>query len=219
MISKVEILKKDGQIYEANLYNSATFDERLDEQLDTGSIQLILADDGVSFADFCAVSLTIEDEDGNRKTMPFCGFKTVEKRGEGYFVLTLELVEPTRILMGTIIEGRKVTQPIEGSGEAKKTLYDVTKSLLKTFETLPWEDGIAIPRLGLKENAKSVSLLKLTESPEFHWEAGTLLWECLVDIGNVINAIPRLVAPGGSSVVANLITFDTINDVTDEYEI
>lgn len=217
MISKAEILKKDGQIYEAKPYNSVTFDERLDEQLDTGSIQLILADEGVSFADFCAVSLTIKDEDGNRKRMPFCGFKTVEKRGEGYYILTLELVEPTRILMGTIIEGRKVTQPIEGSGEAKKTLYDVTKSLLKTFETLPWEDGIAIPRFGLQENAKSVSLLKLTESPEFHWEAGTLLWECLVDIGNVINAIPRLLHTSLKGKYT--VTFDTINDVTDEYEL
>lgn len=217
MISKVEILKKDGQIYEANLYNSVTFDERLDEQLDTGSIQLILADEGVSFADFCAVSLTIEDEDGNSKRMPFCGFKTVEKRGERYYILTLELVEPTRILMGTIVEGRKITQPIEGSGEAKKTLYDVTKSLLKTFETLPWEDGDAYPRFMLTIAPQKANPLKLTESPEFHWEAGTLLWECLCDIGNVINAIPRLLHTSLEGKYT--VTFDTINDVTDEYEI
>ena len=219
MISKVEILQRDGGIYTATPYNSITFDERLDEQLDTGSVQIITTDSNVPFDDFCSVRLTLEDAGGGVKKMDFCGFKSVEKRGVNYYIITLELVEPTRMLMGTIIEGRKVSQPIEGSGEKKKSLYEVTKNLLKTFETIQVEDGLAVPRLGLKESAKSVELLKATISPELHWEAGTLLWECLCDIGNVINAIPRLVSPGGSSLFTNLLTFDSINDITAEYEL
>ena len=63
-----------------------------------------------------------------------------------------------------------------------------------------------------------IEKMKSIPSPEFHWECGTLLWECLVDVGNVINCIPRI-----RFVETNTrrcyIEFDPVNEVTAEYEL
>lgn len=194
-----------------SLYNSVSFDERRDEQLDTGTIQVISTEESLSFADFCPVLVEVKETDDIKKTMQFCGFKSLEKRGANYYIHSIELVEPTRLLMGIIIEGKKITQPIDGS--AKKSLYTVLLRLLQTFETK--ELGIA-PRLQPYVSDKVGELLRNTISPEFHWEAGTLLWECLCDIGNVINAIPRLVYAYGE---LKGIDFDLINEDKGEYEL
>lgn len=211
MITSVNIKNSTGSWVDAKLYNSATFDERLDEQLDTGSIQLITNSESVPFNDFCSIKVVITDNNGSTKTMYFCGFDTVEKRGAGYYIHTLELVEPTRLLMGIIIEGRKVTQAISSE---KKSLYRVLLGLLNTFETK--EKGEQ-PKFRIAVSDKVGNLLRGTISPEFHWESGTLLWECLLDIGNVINAIPRLEADNNGDFV-NL-SFDLINEETKEYEL
>jgi hypothetical protein len=210
MITSVNIKNSTGSWGDAKLYNSATFDERLDEQLDTGSIQLITNSESVPFNDFCSIKVVITDNNGSPKTMYFCGSDTVEKRGAGYYIHTLELVEPTRLLMGIIIEGRKVTQAISSE---KKSLYRVLLGLLNTFETK--EKG-AQSKFRIAVSDKVGNLLRGTISPEFHWESGTLLWECLLDIGNVINAIPRLEADNNGDFV-NL-SFDLINEETKEYE-
>lgn len=230
MICTVKILNKDGTVSTPNLYNSAAFDDRLDEQLDTGSIQIITDSADVPFPDFCHVKIELKDNDNTKKTLRFCGFRSVEKRKGNYFIHKIELVEPTRLLMGSIIEGMKVTQPIEGSVEQRKTLWDVLVKLVTTFETLTYE----IRPINGKEqvvtlnqkytvytggNQRFVRLLETTEAPEFHWEAGTLLWECLCDIGNVINATPRLVDMNPQDWKANQIAFDLINESDKEYEL
>jgi hypothetical protein len=200
---------KGTLVGEYPLYNRATFDERQDEQFDTGIIQTISSNESLSFADFCPVYIEVEDIDGTKKAMQFCGFKSLEKRSANYYVHSIELVEPTRLLMGIIIEGKKITQPIDGS--AKKSLYNVLTRLLNTFETK--ESGLS-PRLNIHTSEKVGALLRETISPEFHWEAGTLLWECLLDIGNVINAIPRLVYSFGE---LKGIDFDLVNEEKGEY--
>ena len=211
---------KGVQVGKYPLYNSASFDERRDEQLDTGTIQVISTEESLSFADFCPVLVEVEDIDGTKKTMQFCGFKSLEQRGVNYYIHSIELVEPTRLLMGIIIEGRKITQPIDGSGKAKKSLLDVLDSLLNAVETLEADffDTPSPARFGLNVDGKLQTLLMDTISPEFHWEAGTLLWECLCDVGNVINAVPRLVAIGYNPIY-EWITFDLINEEEGEYEI
>lgn len=221
-------MKTTATFYNANgttidtypLYNSVSFDERLDEQLDTGTIQVISTEESLSFADFCPILVEVWESDKIKKTMQFCGFKSLEKRGANYYVHTIELVEPTRLLMGIIIEGKKITQPIDGSGKAKKSLSDVLNSLINSVETLEADllDAPYPARFGLNVYGKLQTLLEDTISPEFHWEAGTLLWECLCDIGNVVNAIPRLIAVG-SKPVYEWITFDLINEEEGEYEI
>jgi hypothetical protein len=218
MITSINIKSNNGSWITANAYNSNVFDERVDEQLDTGSIQIITNTEEVVFNDFCAVRVVTTDAVGDTKKAYYCGFNTQEKRGAGYFINTLELVEPTRILMGVIIEGRRVTQPI--GSEEKQTLYDVAEGLLLTCETLSYnEKGKRFsPRFKLVDNEEIVSLLQSVVSPEFHWEAGTLLWECLLDIGNVINAMPRLLFNEATDEF-DTITFDLINEETKEYEL
>lgn len=228
MRTNIKILQ-DGAWVTYNLYNSVAFDERRDEQFDTGSVQLI-STSKIPFDDYCAVRMNTTD-DLEVKTSYFVGFDSVEKRGGGYFIHTLELAEPTRLLMGILIDGRKVTQPIEGSGETKKSLYEVLQGLLNTFETLSYNQVNASgrPRSRMRivteydyNNLLSTTknLMENTTSPEFHWEAETSLWECLCDIGNVINAIPRLTYNEyNAEYPFSLLVFDMINDVTGEYEL
>ena len=200
------------------VYNLGSFDERLDEQLDSGSVQTI-NDSSVEYDDYSLYRVTVEDDDGTQKYASYFGFDTVEQRGDGYFIHTIELVEPTRIVMGFPIDGCKVTQPIEGK---KKSLYDVVFS----------DDGGLISKAKLERvnkreekswylrrgNGEMIEKMKSIPSPEFHWECGTLLWECLVDVGNVINCIPRI-----RFVETNTrecyIEFDPVNEVTAEYEL
>lgn len=219
MITSINIKSNNGSWIIANSYNSNVFDERVDEQLDTGSIQIITNSEEVVFNDFCPVRVGITDSVGDTKEAYYCGFNTQEKRGTGYYINTLELVEPTRILMGVIIEGRKVTQPIE-SGKEKQTLYDSAEGLLLTCETLSYntKGKRYSPRFKLVDNEEIISLLRSVVSPEFHWEAGTLLWECLLDIGNVINAMPRLLF-NEETEEFDTITFDLINETPNEYEL
>jgi hypothetical protein len=247
--------------------------------------------------------------------MDFCGFKSAEKRGANYTIVTIDLVEPTRILMGTMIDGCKISLPINpyalvqnklfdlnssstqalveklsngtelsddglpvsffnstpnvgdkfialcystsarmvkitaevtrvGSVDGKayfwfklldfhvadsyllrdvkpQTLYETLVHLLEVFETTEvtpdiQATGIYYSRFVIDENIEYA--LKRVLSPEFRWEAGTLLWECLCDIGNVINAIPRLLYNEDEGTF-NIITFDMVNEVTAVYEL
>lgn len=193
---------------EQHVYNSAEFDERLDEQLDTGKIQVI-NNTSETFNDFCRVKVVLD----NSKTFYFYGIDTVEKRGAGYYVHYLELVEPTRRLMGVFINGKKITQPLSGT---KKTLKDVCDLLCKCIDLLGAQEDIVpanTPYWGIAEN----DLLKNTISPEFHWNAGTSLWECLCDIGNVIDCMPRVTIDENGEF--SRIVFEEINATTGEYEI
>lgn len=214
MIIKLKIAE-DYKWKDLPVYNRCSFDERLDEQLDSGSVQTI-NDSDVEYDDYSLYRVEITDEDGQTKSNSYFGFDTVEKRSDGYFIHTIELVEPTRIIMGFTIDGCKVTQPIE---EEKRTLYDVvfstkggliSKAKLESVSDREWYllDG----------DGDMIEKMKSIPSPEFHWECGTLLWECLVDVGNVVNCIPR-VRFVATNTRRCFIEFDPINEVTAEYEL
>ena len=188
------------------MYNRFEFDERLDEQLDSGSIQVI-SDQATAFEDYSLYQVTIRDGTDYRSDF-YYGIDTVEKRGAGYYVHTIELIELTRLLMGLPIEGRKVTQPIEGD---KKTLYTVLDELLTVAETV---ESAEKRRYNIADGVKG--MLEAVTSPEFHWEGGTLLWECLCDIGNVMNCIPRLIYEPGNGL---FITFDEVNKITGVWDL
>ena len=179
--------------------NSLEFSERLDEELDTGLTQTVNEwydypdTPGLKIAPFSLAALSITDDDGNGETRTFPFFLTtnISHHSSVLTVEEIELVELTRWLMGIMIDGRKVTQPISGE---KKDLGTVCDELLQTERlqghSIPMTGTISRRRFFLSQNTKDE--LNKVISPEFHWEAGTLLWECLLDIGNVINAIPRL---------------------------
>ena len=223
MTASIEI-KINGEFVRYQLYNSNVFDERLDEQFDTGSVQVI-SSNATAFENFSVIRLNMTDG-LEIKQWYFCGFDSVEKRGSGYYIHNIELVEPTRLLMGILIDGRKVTQSIEGSGEEKQTLYDVLIGLLNTFELLPFGESFSRSREKSRivteheynENSTIKGLMEGIAAPEFHWEAETSLWECLCDIGNVINAMPRLTYnEHNAEHPFSVLLFDMINESAGEY--
>lgn len=208
MITMLYVKENANSVWtEHALFNLITFDERLDEQFDSGNVLTINAS-SVSFADFC-MAKTVTDDGESQKIAYFSGFDTVEKRGANYYVHTLELVEPTRLLMGILIDGRKVSQPVDGS--AKKSLLTVLEEFIQVANLLAVDD---LKPFIIDEQIKP--LLASIESPEFHWEAETLFWECLLDMGNVINCIPRVIIDREERQY-NVLTFDKINEVSAEY--
>ena len=199
------------------LYNNVEADERLDEQLDSASMQVI-SKNSRSFPDFSMIKIIRKDLDGNEEKAYFYGFDTVEKRMGNYYIHSFELVEPSRKLMGILIDGKAVVQPIEGT---KKDLWDTAGKLLLTanVKTATGTASLELAMLGHEKYSKNTFKLMLnTPSPEFYWQAQTSLWECLCDIGNVINCIPRLTA-NTQETAFNTVYFERVNDITAEYEI
>lgn len=199
------------------VFNAMSFSERRDEEMDSGSVQ-ILCTRKEPFPDYTFVKMTISDGE-NKKVYDFYAFDNVEQRRSDYFVHTLELVELSRLLMGVLIDGKTVTQPIEGTNEKKKNLYEVLDDVLSAASLLKSNaDNSSVgKRFSPYASASFKAELERIDSPEFHWSAGTLLWECLCDIGKVIDSIPRLLAPNGETDLR--VTFDKINDVTGEYSL
>lgn len=58
--------------------------------------------------------------------------------------------------------------------------------------------------------SKVKSLLTNTLAPQFKWSPQTTVWECLCDVGSVIDAIPRLKADDAGKFV--YVDFDLVND-------
>ena len=198
--------------------NRVTADFRLDEQLDTGSA-MIITDSAEPIPPMTPSRLTFSDDEAvtakNFLRFPAYCFDTVEVRSQGYCAHNLTLVEPTRLLMGILIDGMKVTQPQDGT--AKDSLYTVADRLLRVCRLTK---GGKPQKLWLTDDEEIVTLLKNNDSPEFAWEAETQLWECLKDIGSVINCMPRLTSENPTmSLAFTIITFDKINDVTEEREL
>lgn len=198
------------------IFNRITADFRLDEQLDTGSVMTI-TESAESIPPMTHALLQISDNEENTLSMPAYCFDTVEIRGQGYCAHNLTLVEPTRLLMGILIDGMKVTRPQDGS--AKDSLYTVADRLLRVCRLTK---GGKPQKFWLTDDEEIVTLLKNNDSPEFAWEAETQLWECLKDIGSVINCMPRLTSANPDVYLSfnfNTVTFDKINDVTEEREL
>ena len=210
MITKLYIA--DGNTWsELPVYNRVEFDERLDEQLDSGQVQTI---NGIetAYEDYSLFRMSTIDAEGVSKNALYYGFDTVEKRGKEYYIHTIELVEITRIVMGISIDGCKVTQSIDGT---KKTLYEVLTGLLNKVKL---KSATRLETyLSVSSANEAVKKMKEVASPEFHWECGTLLWECLCDIGKVIDCIPRASVSISTGIIS--VQFDQINNVTQVYEL
>ena len=210
--------KKDGEIKRYSVSNMFTMDERLDEELDGGACVVVTVKED-EVANFSLMTISMEDEDTVRY-IPFFAFSDIEKRAPQYYKHAVELIEPTRWLMGLTIDGLKVTQPITGT---KKTLYDVLVRVLKCFNTQRRKRFAGVyEEVGtqlFKIDEQTKEMLKRVTSPEFEWNAGTLLFEVLQDMADVVNCIPRVTASGVATDDDLLVTFDKVNDVTAEFEV
>lgn len=202
---------------ELKVYNTAVEDERLDEQLDSGSVQII-SESIDAFADYSMFMIKrMDDRLGERENF-YYGFDTVEKRMGSYYIHSIELVEPTRLLMGTLIDGRAAVQPINGT---KYKLKYALSHLLETAKLVVYSEHKEfklVERGNAKYDERVDMLLGNTVAPEFYWQAQTSLWECLCDIGNAINCIPKLTA-NNERTKFDTIYFERVNDITDTYEI
>ena len=207
MTTELYIIKEDAW-EKLPVYNRTDRDERLDEQFDTG-IVLTISEDETPFEEY-SLYKTVLSDGTTTKELFFFGFDTVEERGEGYYIHTIELVELTRWAMGIFIDGKRITQPITSY---KKTLYGAYGLLLLSAR-LVREGEVEFD----DRSEESVqALMENTISPEFYWNAGTSLWECLVDVGNVINCIPRFIFDADTHSFG--IKFEKINDVTGVYDL
>lgn len=201
-------LTKDGTVYTVS--NTFTMDERLDEELDGGTVEVITTTDE-KIANFELVFIRLSDS-SKSVTLPFFAFDSATKRAGGYYKHTLDLIEPTRLLMGLTVDGLAVTQPIDPK-KAKKTLYDVLYRLIVCRKAQ--ENLNPMPYEFLIDDATSTMLQSVT-APEFKWQEGTIFFEALQDIADVVNCIPRLTVKGTGR-KAFEITFDKINEVKGEY--
>lgn len=205
-------IKKNGAYEWHNVSNTFTMDERLDEELDGGACEIMTSTED-ELANFTLVMMKLEDGTTTRY-VPFFAFDDVEKRAKDYYKHTVELIEPTRWLMGLTVDGLKVTQPIGTA--TKKTLYDVLVRVLKCYNTKQ-ADKAGQLIFTIDEGTKTV--LEAVTSPEFEWSAGTLLYEVLQDIADVVNCMPRLTASTVATQERLVLVFDKVNDIAAEFEI
>lgn len=205
-------IKKNGAYEWHNVSNTFTMDERLDEELDGGACEIITSTED-ELANFTLVMMKLEDGTSTRY-VPFFAFDDVEKRAKDYYKHAVELIEPTRWLMGLTVDGLKVTQPIGTA--TKKTLYDVLERVLKCFRTTLSEKS---NELAFNIDVSTKEMLEAVTSPEFEWSAGTLLYEVLQDIADVVNCMPRLTASTVATDTRLVLVFDKVNDIVMEHEL
>lgn len=168
--------------------------ERLSEEFDSGTVTYY-STQATANPPLDGYELTV-----GTRTFDFIGTEEVAKVKNGLYKHTVYLTEPTKLLEGTLIDGFAVTQP--ETDENRKTLYDVIERLLTVN---PFDGSIYT----LTTDQTVVTALLGTISPEFRWNTQTTLYECLMEAGAVINAIPRLLK--NSVGEFTVVSFDFIN--------
>ncbi|MCM1290189.1 MAG: hypothetical protein NC132_05545 [Corallococcus sp.] len=167
--------------------------EQLDVTLDSGEMNYLIAE---------------EDTDGLREPLAIYelsvneNFADLQRRfvgidsrallrkgtlGSGIYSHKVSLVEAAKLLQGVLIDGVAVTQPEDES--QRKTLYDVVVRALRIaqFDNAQQAEGA----FSLHWSAP-INVLQSTKSPQFKWNTQTTLWECLEQVGAVMDAIPTL---------------------------
>lgn len=180
--------------------------QRLDRELDAGTFVFISAESEVDkiVSPLTQHRITATDNTGTIEA-EFVGASQrtlMRNAGVGYpalFKHSVALTETTKLLEGTLIEGLGVTQSNEG---AQKSLYDVVTRLLETT---------ANGKYHITLDANTRTLLQNTESPQFRWSPQSTLWECLLDVASVIDAIPYLEEVQASSQVQLQVNFMLLN--------
>lgn len=223
----VYVYKKDEQTGEMSwqlrkgVY-PAFLNKRLDEELDSGVITFYTKTPEL-LPPLTMVKVELNDQnwdeendtDYNTDKRYFLGNDSYVKVNSRLYEHTFNLVEPTKLLEGVKIDGRRISQPED---EAKrKSLYDVLNELLAvtplrtTQEAASEKAGTKKAPYVVTDDAAVIATLQGVKSPEFRWDSQTTLWECLNDIAAMIDAIPRLTA-NAAETAFDTITFDFVNE-------
>lgn len=172
-----------------------SYTRRLSEEFDNGTVTYY-STSGAMNAPIDKYEIIV-----SQKTYDFIGTEEVAKVKNGLYKHVVYLTEPTKLLEGVLIDGFAVSQP--KAENLRKTLYDVVTRLLAVT---PFDESIYT----LTTQAAIVGVLQATISPEFRFNTQTTLFECLMEVGAVINAFPRLTKDGNGEFT--VVTFDFINE-------
>ena len=203
-----EIFNKTTQTWESvKPVFPLNFIQRLDRELDSGECLFFSTSHVLPPFQMCRITV-----DGEQ--FYFYGNDSAQwvPPPKSQFKHKVRLVEPTKELEGIRIDGRRVVQPLTGP---QQTLLDVIEDLL--FITPLRLTGQTQPFV-LTTDVKITEKLNSKISPEFRWGSQTTLWECLLDIGACIDAIPRL-SNSSDGTGYNVITFDLVNEKKQELEL
>ena len=172
-----------------------SYTRRLSEEFDNGTVTYYFTS-GEMNAPIDKYEIIV-----SQKTYDFIGTEEVAKVKNGLYKHVVYLTEPTKLLEGVLIDGFAVSQP--KAENLRKTLYEVVTRLLAVT---PFDESIYT----LTTQAAIVGVLQATISPEFRFNTQTTLFECLMEVGAVINAFPRLTKDGNGEFT--VVTFDFINE-------
>ncbi len=172
-----------------------SYTRRLSEEFDNGTVTYY-STNGEMNAPIDKYEIIV-----SQKTYDFIGTEEVAKVKNGLYKHVVYLTEPTKLLEGVLIDGFAVSQP--KAENLRKTLYEVVTRLLAVT---PFDESIYT----LTTQAAIVGVLQATISPEFRFNTQTTLFECLMEVGAVINAFPRLTKDGNGEFT--VVTFDFINE-------
>lgn len=183
----------------------ANYARRLSEEFDGGTVTYY-STSGEMNAPIDKYELIVSRE-GSALTdaYDFIGTEEVAKVKNGLYKHVVYLTEPTKLLEGVLIDGFAVSQPKTES--LRQTLYEVVTRLLAVT---PFDESIYT----LTTQSSIVGVLQAAISPEFRWNTQTTLFECLMEVGAVINAFPRLTKDGNGEFT--VVTFDFINEYGQE---
>lgn len=166
----------------------------LDTEMDSGSLRFMRTEARTSgvVAPLSEYSVEI----GENAAFSFIGTDSKalvrqENSDTAIFLHDVALVEPAKLLEGVIIDGFAVTQPAD---ETQRTsLLETVERLLRIaiFDT----NGTAVAIIA---TGQCYDELAQTVSPQFKWNTQTTLWECLVQVGAVLDMLPRLHIEDGS---------------------
>lgn len=194
------VLRHNGTVVGA-VSVPVNYSRRLSEEFDGGTATYY-STSGEMNAPLDRYELSVARGDtAQNDTYDYIGTEEVAKVKNGLYKHVVYLTEPTKLLEGVLIDGFAVSQPKTES--LRKTLYEVVTRLLAVT---PFDESIYT----LTTQSSIVGVLQATISPEFRWNTQTTLFECLMEVGAVINAFPRLTKDGDGEFT--VVTFDFINE-------
>lgn len=165
--------------------------QELSTELDSGEVSYIQSGEMKISIPFAKYTISLYDHSTHaNRSFSFIGIeecallRSATNQADALSKHTVALTEPAKLLQGTLIDGFGVTQD-EALSVSIKT---VVERLLAQAN---------LDRQGEYTLVDSNPILEKTPCPEFKWSPQTTLWECLEQIGAVIDAIPAIV-PGYS---------------------
>lgn len=208
----INLISKDnnGTITTSNITSYVTtgfsFVEKLDDSLDTGQLTIRGVTTSTPYTLFDTIQCKIGTTEMFSLRIASDDVSLISKNPLKY-EHKLMLIEHTKIMELFIVGGKTFTQPTDGT--TKYYLYDTLDIL---FDTTPFElyDEYASNRIiVLPSSGDLYDILTTLPSPEYTFKDLTLR-ECVKQVGDYIDAIPRLFLNSSGDLE---LSFDFVNDL------